>query len=193
MLTIDGDMVSKLGAMSGGFRKSNKNLNILKDKKELNSIKEIETKNKMLKESIELLEDEIEEKSLSIFEKRNDKSYLEGEILKLEQVLSINQGETLTITKENEQLDNDKKILEKEILLNKKDEEEINQKIEKIKKEKEDYMSKNNSKIDTLNKREVLQNEKLKITQMLNEVIAKIKENDMQIEHVIKKDIEKIK
>lgn len=112
MVTLDGDLVTKTGAMSGGFKNKSKGLGLFKDDKLIDKLETMENRIMTLKSSLDHLKEEKDTTEREVYDLRHKKIEVEGEVAKLEKVLSIGGVDTDTIKREIENILSDKGVIE---------------------------------------------------------------------------------
>lgn len=112
MVSLDGDLVLKSGAMSGGFQNKSKGLGLFKDDKLIDKVDAIESKISGLKNTLDLLREEKEDNERELYDLRHAKIEVESEVAKLEKLLSIDGKDTDSIKKEIENILSDKVVIE---------------------------------------------------------------------------------
>ncbi len=150
MVSLDGDLALKSGAMSGGFRKRrNLSGSVFKDDKAIQELENIENRLSTIKDSLSHLKSEKNEIENKLYNLRQEKIELEGEIVKLEKTLEIEGKDKDSILKEIDLIKKDKKFLENEL-------KNIINKLNELKKNKE-VLSKEKLKLkDSFSKNEVI-------------------------------------
>lgn len=112
MVSMDGDLVAKSGAMTGGFSSRSKGLGAFKDDKLSDRVAQIDSKLGALSNTISLLKEEKEDNERELYDLRHNKIEIEGDVSKLEKILSIEGRDTGTINKEIEAVLSDKVVIE---------------------------------------------------------------------------------
>ena len=112
MVTLGGDLVLKSGAMSGGFKSKKQGLGLFKDDKLAKECEDIERRVMTLKDSMDMLKEEREDTENEIYELKHKKIEIEGEVAKLEKVLSVEGVDLDSLNKEIENILSDKSVIE---------------------------------------------------------------------------------
>lgn len=94
MVTLDGDLVEKSGAMQGGFRERRKQSFGFNEKNLMEDIEKHESSMEKLRKSIEDIESRRKENEERINKLRSKKAALEGDIIKTERSLNIAHHDT---------------------------------------------------------------------------------------------------
>ncbi len=153
MVTLDGDLIERSGAMHGGYR--SKRIVSFQTENDVIGIKELEKKEEELKnleEEIKSMEEEREENTKKIEELRRKRSELEGEIIKREKSLHLDTSDLDANKRQKSLLREELKKVESEI-------ERIDNEISK----------KNNVVVELKIKRQELKN---KISELRNPVVV---------------------
>ncbi len=115
MVTLDGDIAEKSGAMQGGFR-SRKSLGVGFAEKELKkNLADLEGDAADAKAVIARLEKKKSDNEDRIAKARNDKANLEGDIIKIEKSLNLDSGDIDVSKKIKKEIEEQVKEAEKEI------------------------------------------------------------------------------
>jgi chromosome segregation protein len=188
MVTLDGDLVTKSGAMSGGFKARKQALGAFKDEKTDEKLAEVENKISTLKSTIDHLRDEKESSEEKLYELRQEKAELEGDISKLEKVLSIEGRDTSSIKKDIEALVGDKQVIEGSLKKLDREIDGINKEIEKLQtnKAKLKGSSSGNSQFNKLSK---IEEKRDKLKEKLRQVSSIVDGNNIQIKNVLKPEV----
>lgn len=112
MVTLDGDLVTKSGAMSGGFKSKKQGIGAFKDDSTFEQLEKIEGKLSKVRGTLEHLKTEKEDSERKLYDSRSRKAEVEGDISKLEKILSIEGQDTSSIQREIEALEGDKAVIE---------------------------------------------------------------------------------
>ncbi|MFP4402237.1 MAG: chromosome segregation protein SMC [Candidatus Nanoarchaeia archaeon] len=189
MVTLDGDIVAKTGAMSGGFKpkksQSGGGFNDQKTKEELSTLQ-----NRILTvegslEEVKRMRDESETQLYSLREK---KAYLEGEIGKLEKVLSIDSKDSDSIKKELEQIQGDKQIVTSQLNKITKKSDELKDKLYKLEHLRKEIRQSMDSS-SQISKLEQLDIQKENIQQELFDLNREKESYTIQINNVLEPEI----
>ena len=111
MITLSGDIVTKSGAMSGGFRKRSRGLGAFKDDKSSNRLEELNMKIINLKNTIDHLDELKEESEGEIYDLRQERVNIDGDIAKFEKLLSVEGRDVDSIKVEIANIEGDKTII----------------------------------------------------------------------------------
>lgn len=189
MVTLDGDMVAKSGAMSGGFSNRKKGMGIFKDEKLSEKVAELEGRISAVKNSLDLLKEEKEDSERELYDLRHKKIEIESEIAKLEKILSIEGKDTNLIKKDIEAVLSDKAVIEGSLKKIDRDLGELNSEISKLVEKKTSLKSSSGAKNKDIQdlaskeeRRDVLKEELMN----LNSVIGT---KNIQINNVLKPEI----
>jgi chromosome segregation protein len=111
MVTLDGDLVTKTGAMSGGY-KAKKSLGAFKDDSCFEELEKISSKLSTLQNTLSVLKSDKEDLEKTLYDARKEKAEIEGEISKIEKVLSITGFDSSALQKEIEAITSDKVVID---------------------------------------------------------------------------------
>lgn len=89
MVTLDGDIVAKSGAMSGGFKSRTNGLGAFKDDKVIERLEAMDSKVYSLKSSIDLLKSQKDESEKNIYDLRQEKIEIEGKLENLKNFFQL--------------------------------------------------------------------------------------------------------
>lgn len=191
MVTIDGDLVTKSGAMSGGFKNRKQGLGLFKDDKLSKRADEVESKVITLKSTLDLLRDEKEDQEREIYDLRHKKIEVEGEVAKFEKILSIEGRDSNTIRQEVEAILSDKSVIENS--LNKIDREltELNEKISKLQAKKSELKAASgmSSQGNVLTEITKLEEKRDKLKEELMATTSQVDLREIKIKSVLKPEI----
>ncbi len=184
MVTLDGDLVMKSGALSGGYRSNKKTLNLFKDDKIEKEFLDTENRLNTLRDSLELLKSEKEEVEKELYETRQRKAELEGEIAKLEKLLEVEGKDSDHIFKEIDLLKRDRKLIEKSLKGVSDDIEKITKKKELLIKEREKLNS-SLTKSDKINKLDQLMEEESLLKDKILEIKREVDNINLRINNIL--------
>lgn len=143
MVTIDGDMAELSGAMTGGYRKRNKGVGF-QEKETADNIDELEKRVNELESIVSVLQKRREENEKKITELRTNKATTEGEVLKIQKSLHLEEGDTDANKKLKDELKEQLKTAESELAKVNKQIGEANAELAKIRIQKEEVRGKIN-------------------------------------------------
>ena len=195
MVSLDGDVSTKSGVISGGFNFKNQNFGVLKSSQDIDNLNKLKENLFQKEEALEILKQDKERFEKEIYDLRVLRMEDEAHILKLEKLLEI---ENLDIDGVNNNLKNllsDKKLIENNLKILDKQIKELDDEIDKIKKIKEKISLKVFNKSSNENLVEI-ENEKESVRQKITDINLKIKSLEIQINSVLveeNKKIEKLK
>ncbi len=189
MVTTEGDLVMKSGAMSGGFKARNKSLGAFKDNKDAEKLEKLDNKIFTLKSTLDELKDQKEESERELYQLRQDKVELEGDVAKLEKLLSIEGQDTQSIQKEIEAILQDKKIIETNLSKIDKDIEQINKQIEKEIENKNKLKSQTGNSSSALTNLDKAEEKRDKLKEKLRSISSQIDAENIKINNVLLPEI----
>ncbi|MBS1266431.1 MAG: Chromosome partition protein Smc [Candidatus Woesearchaeota archaeon] len=193
MVTLDGDIAERSGAMTGGFRRRKSGLGF-QEKETSKNINEIEDQVRELSKAVEVLEKRRQENQKNIVDLRKEKAGLEGEIIKIEKSLHLEKGDVDVSKKEKRLLNEQSKQLEKTIEKKNKEIQKLNKKFAKVKAEKQSLRNdiselQNPELLAELNTFEDKRNE---LKEELIQTEHEIKSAKMQLKEMYGPELEKI-
>jgi chromosome segregation protein len=191
MVSLDGDLVSKAGAMSGGYR-TKKSFGLLRDDKLEKDLEKIENKINTIRDTISLLTSQKSDLEREIYDLRTKKADIEGEISKLEKILSIEGGDSSKLQEELTYLEEDKKVISKSIEKQEKEIEELENEINKILLEKNKLKENSNSKGSGMSKLNILEEKREKSKDLIRKISSEIETINIQIKNVIEPEIKNL-
>ena len=112
MVTLTGDIVTKSGAMSGGFRSRKRGLGAFKDDKSVEKLNKLDEKLDRLRMTIDHLKDDKSNIERKVYDLRTERMEVDAEIAKLEKLLSIKDMDTDKIKRDIEAILSDKIVIE---------------------------------------------------------------------------------
>lgn len=189
MVTLDGDLVMKSGAMSGGFKSRSKGLGAFKDDKTIEKAEKMSERINKLRETISHLEDDKRTSEEKLYQAREKKAEIEGEVAKLEQILSIEGKDTSSIKGEIEAILSDRVVIEKSLSKIDGEIKELENKIEKLAQKK--LSIKGNSGTQSSNLQDIVKVEENrdKLKEKLIELNSKLDTKLIQINNVLKPEL----
>jgi chromosome segregation protein len=175
MITLGGDLVAKSGAMSGGFKARKQSLGLFKDDKLSEKSVQIEDKLSRLHSTLSHLREEKEEVENSLSDVRHRKNDIDGDVVKLEKILSIEGRDSSDVKSEIEAIVGDKMVIEGSLKKLGRDIETLVERIDELTSQKKilkGESSGNSSVLDNLNnleeKRDKVRNELLELTSQID-------------------------
>jgi chromosome segregation protein len=175
MITLGGDLVAKSGAMSGGFKARKQSLGLFKDEKLTDKSAQIEDKLSRLHSTLAHLREEKEEVENSLSDLRHRKNDVDGDVVKLEKILSIEGRDSSDVKSEIEAIIGDKMVIEGSLNKLGRDIETLFERIDELNSQKKilkGESSGNSSVLDNLNnleeKRDEVRNELLELTSQID-------------------------
>ncbi len=188
MVTLDGDIVSKSGAMTGGFKSKNTSMGIFKDDVLEEKMQALENKISSVSSSIDILKEEKKNSEEKLYSLRQEKAELEGEISKIEKILSINSSD-----KEIHELINnilsDKVVIENSIKKIDKDIDLLTKEIEELNTEKNKFKFNSNQQADIIETINLMEKERDSLKENLAKINLSIDSHNIQIKNVLTPDI----
>ena len=188
MVTLDGDVVTKTGAMSGGFRRKSGGMGAFKDDDALEQLNKLESKISSLRASVDHLKSQKEESEQKLYDLRQQKIEVESEVAKLEKILSIEGSDSKTIKREIENLIGDKVVIEGSLKKIDREINDINLKIEKLNEEKSSLKQKagGNDLFADISK---IEEQRDKLKEELIELTSEISSRNIQIKNVLEPEL----
>ncbi|MFW6285938.1 MAG: chromosome segregation protein SMC [Nanoarchaeota archaeon] len=188
MVTLEGDLVLKSGAMSGGFKARRNSLGAFKDDKTDERLNHVENKINTLKNTLDHLRDEKESSEEELYNTRQEKAELEGDISKLEKLLSIEGKDTSSIKKDIEIILGDKSIINNSLKKIDSQIKELDKEIEKLQIQKTKLKG-DSSGDKQFNEISQLEEKRDKLKENLRKVNSITDGNNIQIKNVLKPEI----
>ena len=192
MITLNGDIVLKSGAMSGGFNSKRRNTGLIKNEDCDDELNSMNNKISTIENSLNILEEDLKNNEENLSNKREEKIDIETEILELEKFLKIDNSDLSKINVDIKNLISDKQIIvnsknqiDKEIKIFEDD--ITNKKNEKNKLKKNTNLSLVTNDINSNEEK------KEKIVEEHREIISKISSIEIKLNSIIKKDIIELK
>ena len=189
MVSLDGDFVSKSGAMSGGFKSRKNGVGILKDDKLEKKAKDIENRALSLKSALDHLQEEKESTEKELYDLRHHKIEVEGEIAKLEKLLSIEGRDISTLNSDIENILSDKTVIENSLKKIDKDINQLNPQIEKLNSKKNELKVHSGSSGNVIKDMSQFEEQREKLREKLSEITSEIDTRNIQIKNVLTLDI----
>ncbi len=188
MVTMDGDIVARSGAMSGGFKSKRASGGAFKDEDSFEKLERLESKMSSLRSTIDLLKSQREDSEKELYDLRSKKADLEGEIGKLEKILSIEGRDSSSINSEIEAIMGDKIVIENSLKKIDRDIAEIDSKISELQAKKFTLKgdSTHGSVLENIGKVEL---ERDKIKERLIEINSKLDTKNIQLNNVVMPEI----
>jgi len=193
MVTLEGDLAERSGAMTGGFRKRKSGLGF-QEKETSKGINELESQVLELQNVVRVLSKRRLENEQDIIDLRKEKASLEGEIIKIEKSLHLEKGDVGVNKKEKTLLREELKQLTRTIEQKNKDIQKFNGEFAKLKASKQVLRS----KIGDLQNPELLaelntfEDKKNDLKEELLQTEHEIKSAHMQLKELLGPELEKI-
>ncbi|MBN2458255.1 chromosome segregation protein SMC [Candidatus Woesearchaeota archaeon] len=140
MVTLDGDLIEKSGAMHGGFRQKSKGIGF-KEKEIVSEIREKEGIASDMESLVARLEQDRSKNEEQIIRLREHKAGLEGDIIKTEKSLHLDSGDLEASRKEKKEMDRQMADIDKEIATINSSISQCNSKLAQIKIKKQELRS----------------------------------------------------
>jgi chromosome segregation protein len=189
MITLAGDIVAKSGAMSGGFRSRNKALGAFKDDKSTEKLMELDAKVMGLKSTMDLLKEDKEDSERKIYDLRQEKADLEGDISKLEKLLSIEGKDTDSIKKDIESIVSDKTVIENSLKKISREIDEIDKELGIAQEKKNKFKTSSSESGQAFGKISEYEEKRDKLKEKQREIFSLIDSNNTQINSVLNPEI----
>jgi len=187
IVTLDGDYISKTGALSGGFRARKQSKGLFKNEKLLEELEEVNKRIEILKNSLEHLKEEKTNLEEKIYTLRKEKSELEGEVIKIEKSLELESKDTDSINKDVEFIKKDKKVLEENLKKTEEDIKKLLEEKEKLENKKEEVKS-SITKENIVEKINKVEKERDKLNNKLIEIKREIDNLEIQVNSIYKQE-----
>jgi chromosome segregation protein len=184
MVTLEGDLVGKSGAMSGGYKSKRSGIGVFKDDNNNEKIEKISRRIETIGSSISHLNDEKNNNERNLYESRQKKIELEAEVLKLEKLLSIEGRDTSSLEKEMEEILSDKQLIENSLKKITKDIEILDVKIYKIKEDRKNLKQSTQSS-SLLKEVSILEEQRDKLKEENLNISSKIESRKIEIRSVL--------
>ena len=193
MVTLDGDVIDVSGAMQGGFRKRKRGLGF-KEKEITKDIDVLEIKVANLRNKISSLESEKNDNEDGLQKLREFKAELEGDIIKTEKILHLEEGDFEASDENKKSLQEEKKNIDIELRkiqtdISKCNQALVNIKIRKAKLREDINKLKNPLLLAELNSFEQKRNE---LREELIKVNAQIVNSESQVKEMMSREKENI-
>lgn len=188
MVSLEGDVVTKTGAMSGGFRRKSSGVGAFKDEDAQEQLIILEEKLNSLRNSLDHLKDQKDQTETNLYELKKEKSELESEILKLEKILSIEGTDLNVIKKDMENLMGDKAVIEGSLKKIDREISQIDQEIADLNLEKNKLKQKSggNNVFEEISK---IESKRDKLKEKSLELISEISSREIQIKNVLEPEL----
>ncbi len=186
MVTLDGDLAERSGAMHGGYRKKQRGLGF-QEKEVIEDLSKLEKESSDLNDVVSKIESQRKDNEDNIERLRNLKANLEGEIIKSEKSLHLDSEDLEASRKLKQELNKEIEKIDSDIQKNQKEINEKNTKLTDLKTEKQKLrekisMLRNPSIIAELNTFEEKRNQ---LREEIAETKANIKNVEMQVENLL--------
>ncbi len=185
MVTLEGDIVAKSGAMSGGFKTRSKSFGAFKDEAELDKLERVETKLASLQSAVDILRSEKESLEGEVYDLRQEKIEVEGEIAKLEKILSIDSGDTRSLTELIKSITEDKVLIENSVRKSEREIAEIEKDLSVLTQKKSKLKEESSSHSKNLEKITEVEQSRDELKENLMEINKKIDSLSIHINNVI--------
>ena len=194
MVTLDGDVVSKAGAMSGGFKSKKKGVGAFQDDSMIKKLEESESRLATLRDSLAHVQGEKEDSEKQLYELRQEKVELESDVAKLEKVLSVDESGTQDLNSQIEQVIGDKEVIESSLKKLDKEIEEFDNSIKSLQ-EKKTQLKGDSSQSSVLEQISQVEEKRDGVKEKINELSSSINQKSIQLKNVLEpelKNLEKI-
>jgi len=192
MITLDGDLVTKSGAMSGGFKNRSRGLGAFKDDDSIQKLDDLTNRLNTVKNSLDLIREEKEDSERKIYDLRQERVELEGDISKYEKILSIDGIDTTSIKREIENIIGDRAVIEGSLKKIDRDIKLIDEEISELQKLKASLKDNNTGTNSVMSQITSLEEKKDKLKEELMNVNSAIGTCNIQIMNVLKPEIENL-
>jgi chromosome segregation protein len=189
MITLDGDLVAKSGAMSGGFKARKQSIGLFKDDKLTDKAAAIDDKLSRLSSTLSHLREEKEDVENSLSDVRHRKNDIDGEVVKLEKLLSIEGRDSSDVKSEIEAIVGDKMVIEGSLKKLGRDIETLQERINELniqKKTLKGESSGTSGVLDNLNK---LEEQRDEVRNQLLELNSQIDNRSIKLNSVLKPEL----
>ena len=185
MVTLDGDLVLKSGAMSGGFRSRKKGVGMFKDENLEKKQTELESRYMTLKSTVDHIYDQKEDCEKLLSELRHKKIDIESEVAKLEKILSIEGRDSSSVSKDIENLLSDKTVIENSLKKIDLEISGLDEKIEKLLLEKNKFKVSSGGSNNLLSDITKLEEDREIVREKLRKIISEIDNRNIRIKSVL--------
>ena len=192
MVTLDGDVVTKSGAMSGGFKSKKKGLGAFQDDSLLKKLESSEKRLGTLRDSLSLVSSQKEDSERKLYDLRQEKVELEGDVSKLEKLLSIDQDDSQEISSQIEQIVGDKTVIEGSLKKLEREIDEFDKEIATLTEKKAQLRGKSDQG-STLQKIGTLEEQRDEIRNTLHETTGSIDQKSIQLKSVLEPELKNLK
>jgi len=186
MITLDGDLVTKTGSMSGGFKARKRSLGLFKDDKLTDKAEQIENKLSQLQSTLSHLRSEKETIEGDLYDIRYKKNDIDGEVVKLEKLLSIEGRDSSDVKSEIEAIIGDKMVIEGSLKKQDRDIGYLQERIDELNNTKKSLKGETGTASNVLANLTKLEEEREKIRLELLELSSQIDTRKIKINSVLK-------
>ncbi|MFW5705199.1 MAG: hypothetical protein ACOCXG_05145, partial [Nanoarchaeota archaeon] len=191
MVTLQGDIVAKSGAMSGGFNARKRSLGAFKNEELTDQLAKLDSKILTLKSAIDQLKENKETDERKIYDARQEKIEIEGDLTKLEKLLEIEGKDTDSIKREMEAITGDKTVIENSLKKIDREIKELDENISKLQEKKSKLKANTNAQGDVMDSLSKLEEKRDKIREKLIEIQSQIDTKKIQITNVLNPENQK--
>ena len=174
MVSLDGDVVAKTGAMSGGFKSQHTRGGGFSDVRSKEDLEKVGSRIATLTNALAEVRGFRDESEKELYQLRERKMQVEGDVAKLEKILSVDTNSSKDLQRELEEVQGDKSILDGQLKKVTRDCDEIIQNIASLQEKRNGLRARSggNSAIENLNKleeqKEILQEQSMKLSQEID-------------------------
>ena len=188
MVSLDGDVATKTGALSGGFRAKSFNSLGFSDSKSKEELQRVQEKISLLQNTSAEVKSFRDECERDLYSLKEEKMNVEAEVVKLEKVLSIDSSSSRDLKREFEEISADKSILDSQLKKVTQQCDEVIVSITTLQEKRNSFRAKTsgNSALDTLTK---LENTKDSIQEKVMKLNSEIETISIQITNVLEPEI----
>lgn len=186
MVTLDGDLVTKTGAMSGGFNSKKKGMGLFKDDKLLERLEKTEEKIGRLKGTLDHLKEQKDTSERELYDLRHKKMEVEGEVAKLEKILSIEGTNTDEIKRQIENILADKAVIENSLKKIDSDIKDLDNELSKLVEKKNSIRSSSGSHEKVMSEINDLEDKRDAIKEELMKINSEIDTRNININNVLR-------
>lgn len=186
MITLDGDLVAKSGAMSGGFKARKQSLGLFKDEKLTDKAEQIESTISRLQSTLSHLRDEKEDVEHSLSDIRHRKNDVDGEVVKLEKLLSIEGRDSSDVSSEIEAIIGDKMVIEGSVKKQDRDIQYLQEQIDELNETKKSLKGDTGTASNVLANLTKLEEQREEIRTHVLELSSQIDTRNIKVNSVLK-------
>lgn len=189
MVSLDGDIVAKTGAMSGGYRAQKQSGGGFNDQKTRQELDTIQRRIITVEQSLQEVKNMRDDSENSVYSLREKKANIEGDISKLEKILSVDSSSQKSLQYEFEQINGDKQIVSSQIKKLIRDIDEVAAELQKLEEKKRVLKDKQGGNVSNLEQLNSLEEQKEALQAEIFRISKDKESNNIQINNVLQVEI----